>query len=123
DVKEGRWYASAVEWAYENGLTSGMSEDTVGVGQYVTREQLAAFLTRYAQFIKKNTNGRADLTVFKDNGKISDWAKDSVSFMVYKGFISGMDATTLDPKGTATRAQMAVIINAYMSEYGLNVFA
>ena len=123
DVKEGSWYASAVEWAYDNGLTSGMSEDSFGVGQYITREQLAAFLTRYAQFTKKNTAGRADLSVFKDAGKISDWAKDSVSWMVYKGFISGMDASTLDPKGTATRAQMAVLINAYMSEYGLDVFA
>ncbi len=123
DVKEGSWYASAVEWAYENSLTSGMSEDSFGVGQYITREQLAAFLTRYAQYIKKNTTGRADLSVFKDQAKISDWAKESVSFMVYKGFISGMDETTLDPKGTATRAQMAVIITAYMKEYGLNVFA
>lgn len=123
DVKADSWYGPAVEWAYENALTSGMSNDTFGVGQYITREQLAAFLTRYAQYTKKNTTGRTDLSVFKDAGKISDWAKDSVSWMVYKGFISGMDATTLDPKGTATRAQMAVLINGYMNEYGLNVFA
>lgn len=123
DVKADSWYGPAVQWAYENGLTSGMSEDSFGVGQYITREQLAAFLTRYAQFTKKNTQGRADLSVFKDAGKISDWAEDSVSWMVYKGFISGMDASTLDPKGTATRAQMAVLINAYMNEYGLNVFS
>ncbi|MBQ4560911.1 MAG: S-layer homology domain-containing protein [Clostridia bacterium] len=122
DVKEGSWYATAVEWAYDNGLTSGMSEDSFGTGQAITREQLAAFLTRFAQFTKKNTNGRADLSIFKDSAKISDWAKDSVSWMVYKGFISGMDETTLDPKGTATRAQMAVLITAYMGEYGLNVF-
>ncbi len=123
DVKPDSWYGPAVEWAYENGLTSGMSEDSFGVGQYITREQLAAFLTRYAQFTKKNTAGRADLSVFKDAGKVSGWAEDSVAWMVYKGFISGMDAATLDPKGTATRAQMAVLINAYMNEYGLDVFA
>ena len=123
DVKADSWYGPAVEWAYENGLTSGMSEDSFGVGQYITREQLAAFLTRYAQFTKKNTAGRADLSVFKDAGKVSGWAEDSVAWMVYKGFISGMDAATLDPKGTATRAQMAVLINAYMNEYGLDVFA
>ncbi len=123
DVKADSWYGPAVEWAYENSLTSGMSEDRFGTGQAITREQLAAFLTRFAQYTKKNTQGRADLSVFKDSAKISDWAKDSVSWMVYKGFISGMDETTLDPKGTATRAQMAVLITAYMKEYGLNVFA
>ncbi len=123
DVKADSWYGPAVEWAYEKGLTSGMSEDSFGTGKAITREQLATFLTRYAEYSKKNTEGRTDLTVFKDAGKVSDWATESVSWMVYKGFISGMDATTLDPKGTATRAQMAVIIKAYMTEYGLNVFA
>ncbi len=123
DVKKDSWYASAVEWAYQNGLTSGMSEDSFGVGNAITREQLATFLTRFASFTHKNTSGRADLTVFKDNAKISDWAKDGVSWMVYKGFMKGMDETTLDPRGTATRAQMAVLIANYMGEYRLSVFS
>lgn len=123
DVKKGSWYAPAVEWAYKNGLTSGMSETRFGVGQSVTREQLATFLTRYAGFIHKNTAGRADLSIFKDRAKISDWAEDSVSWMVYKGFMKGMDETTLDPRGTATRAQMAVLISSFMGEYRLSVFS
>lgn len=123
DVKEGSWYASAVEWAYQNGLTSGMSEERFGVGQAVTREQLAAFLTRYAEYIHKNTKGRTDLGGFSDAGKISSWAKESVSWMVYKGFMKGMDDNRFEPKGKATRAQMAVLINNFMSEYRLDVFS
>lgn len=47
DVKEGKWYYDDVLWAYENGITSGVSKDKFGVGQPCTREQVVAFLHNY----------------------------------------------------------------------------
>lgn len=122
DVKEGSWFAPAVEWAYENGLTSGISKDKFGTGQYVTREQLAVFMTRYAQYLTKLTREEASLKVFSDYSDISSWALDSMSWMVAKGFINGTGSAKLSPKANATRAQMAQIIMSFMNEYGLNLY-
>lgn len=47
DVKEGKWYYNDVLWAYENGITSGVSKDKFGVGQPCTREQVVAMLHNY----------------------------------------------------------------------------
>lgn len=47
DVKEGKWYYDDVLWAYENGITSGVSKDKFGVGQPCTREQVVAMLHNY----------------------------------------------------------------------------
>lgn len=47
DVKDGKWYYDDVLWAYENGITSGVSKDKFGVGQPCTREQVMAMLHNY----------------------------------------------------------------------------
>lgn len=122
DVKADDWFAPAVEWAYQNGLTSGISETKFGSGQAVTREQLAVFMTRYAKYLTQLTKGEADLSQFNDRDQISDWAESSMSWMVYKGFINGTGNGNLSPKATASRAQMAQIIMNFTNEYGLNLY-
>jgi N-acetylmuramoyl-L-alanine amidase len=52
DVKEGKWYYDDVLWAYENGITSGVSKDKFGVGQPCTREQVVAFLHNYDKYLE-----------------------------------------------------------------------
>ncbi len=109
DVIKGAWYAPAVAWAYENGYTGGMSADTFGTNQNITREQLARFFYVYAEKNGIGVSGRADLSAFTDAGKISDWARDCVEWAVDAGLISGMSPTTIGPRGNATRAQAARI--------------
>ena len=109
DVIKGAWYAPAVAWAYENGYTGGMSADTFGTTNNITREQLARFFYVYAEKNGIDTTGRADLSAFTDAGKISSWAKDCVAWAVDCGLISGMTPTTIGPRGNATRAQAARI--------------
>ncbi len=109
DVIKGSWYASAVAWAYENGYTGGMSADTFGTNNNITREQLARFFYVYAEKNGNDVTGRADLSAFTDAGKISDWAHDCVEWAVDAGLISGMSPTTIGPRGNATRAQAARI--------------
>ena len=109
DVKMNQWYSAAVAWAYENGYTGGMSETRFGTNEKITREQLARFFYVYAEKNGIDVSGRADLTVFTDAKKISNWAKDCVAWAVDAGLISGMTAVTVGPKGNATRAQAARI--------------
>ena len=112
-MKFGEWYANAVNWAAKNNLVAGYGGGRFGPSDPVTREQLAAILNKYTQFKKYDTKTKADLNQFKDNSKISNWAREAVQWAVANSLISGVGDGILDPKGTATRAQLAVILRAY----------
>ena len=109
DVPVGQWYSGAIAWSVAQGYVKGVGADRFGRGQNITREQLARLFCVYAEDIGMDVSGRADLTVFKDEPKVSDWAYEQISWAVDTGLISGMTADTLSPRGNATRAQTARI--------------
>ena len=112
DVKAS-WYIKALKWAYEYKYTSGTSDTTFGPNDPVTREQLAVFLYSYSQKKGYDVSELADISGYTDAGKISKWARTGVQWAIAAGMISGTSETTLSPKDTATRAQVAVIIMNY----------
>lgn len=116
DVKDDDWYGDAVRWAERAGVVSGTSATTFAPNAAITREQLAAILMNYANYKHENTSARADLSKYSDVGKISSWANDIMAWAVSKGYISGMTATTLAPQGSATRAQVAAILQRYLAD-------
>ena len=110
DVKNGKWYYDAITWAAANDVTKGISADTFGIGGKVTREQLAQFLMNYAKKCGYDTSARADISKFPDSDKISSWAKEAVSWANANGIVNGKvkkGVNYLDPKGNATRAEVA----------------
>ena len=113
DVSASDWYADAVAWASANGVVSGYENGGFGPGDPVTREQLAAILYRYAQLSGKDTGKSADLSGYTDSVTISAWAPQALKWAVGSGLISGTGASTLSPRGSATRAQIAVILQNY----------
>ena len=113
DVPSGKWYSAAVAWAVAEGYVSGVSEGVFGLGQNITREQLARLLYLYSEKQGADVEARADLSIFTDEASISEWAYDNVSWAVAKGLISGMKPTELGARGTATRAQAARIFMMY----------
>lgn len=113
DVQNGKFYTTAVTWAAENGIVSGIGNNKFNPNGNVTREQMAAFLYRYAQKKGKDTTARADLSIFPDHGRISSYAVEALSWANAAKLISGTannGVTLLDPKGNATRAQVASIL-------------
>ncbi|MBQ4054477.1 MAG: S-layer homology domain-containing protein, partial [Clostridia bacterium] len=114
DVAVGKWYSSAIEWAYQNGYTSGIAEGVFGYKNDVTREQLATFLYTYSVNKGYIITGRADLSGYGDFDRIHSWARDAVSWAVHYGLISGTSATTLAPRASATRAELALIVKNYV---------
>lgn len=122
DVLSDTYYSKAVEWARVNGITGGVSENEFAPLKKLTRQELSVFMTVFAKFIKKNTSGRADLTNYKDISSISEWAYDAMSWMVHKGYITGVGDNLISPQSVATRAQAAQIVTNFMKEYGLNIF-
>ena len=112
DVKKGDYYAAPVEWAARYGIVSGTGKNTFSPNQKVTREQMAAFLYRYAKAIgnAEISNG-TEILRFPDTGDVSDWAKEAMTWAVDKKIINGSDGK-LDPQGTATRAQVAQVVRS-----------
>ena len=116
DVKEGQWYAEAVRWAAGEGIVNGVSETEFAPNAAVTREQLAAILHRYAQHkgydvsIGESTN----ILSYSDFASISEYAISAMQWACGEGIITGVTESTLEPQGTATRAQSAAILMRFI---------
>ncbi|MBQ4561540.1 MAG: S-layer homology domain-containing protein [Clostridia bacterium] len=114
DVKVNQWYSRAIAWAKTYNITSGVSENIFGLGQAVTREQLATFIKNYLVHTGSEVIIEGSLDGFEDADKVSDWAKDGITFCVSNGIIQGKTETTLDPKGYATRAELAQMLSQFL---------
>ena len=112
DLKEDKWYTDAVNWATENELVSGYTDGTFKADTVITRQQMVAILYKYAQLNGYDTTVRGDLSEFSDAEEISSYAVDAMRWAVGNHLISGT-GKGLDPKGTATRGQIAVILQAF----------
>ena len=110
DVKADMWYTDAIVWANANGIVAGYDDSTFGLGNSITREQLAAILYRYAQMKGYDVTEKADLTGYADSAAISGYAVEAMQWANANGIVNGMTATTLAPQGTATRAQVATML-------------
>ena len=113
DVTGGKYYTDAVAWASANKIVNGVTATAFAPDTPITREQMAAILYRYAQYKKYDTSKTADLSAFTDASAVGDFAADAMKWANGSAFITGTTATTLSPKGTATRAQVATILMRY----------
>ncbi len=112
DVGEDTWYADAVAWGYENEIVKGMSDTQFAPDESVTREQMVTFLYRYAKYVGVDVSASEDASIsdYTDADSISAYASDSMLWAIENGIINGMGDNTLEPLGTATRAQVAKVI-------------
>ena len=114
DVPAGAYYAKAVAWASDKGIVAGYSETQFGPEDTITREQLAVILNRYATYKGYNTSKTADLAAFQDADQISEWARVPVQWANAMKLLNGRTSTTLAPKGSATRAEVAKILVTFL---------
>ena len=110
DVAKGKWFHNAIEWAAANEIASGVGNGKFNPNGLLTRQDLSLMIYKYAKNIGVDVSGQKDLSSFADFSKISSYAKVSMQWACYAGLISGTSATTVSPKGTATRSQAALII-------------
>ena len=100
----GNAYAKGMEWAIRNGVSNGSDPE----GK-ITREQLATMLWRYAG--SPSVSGR--MTGFVDADQISGYAENAMLWATKAGIIGGKGNGQLDPKGYATRAEVAAMLMRY----------
>ncbi len=109
DVAGGQYYAKAVAWAAANGIVSGYGNGSFRPEDFITREQLAVMLWRYAG----SPAGTGNLDGFTDGNKVGTWAVDALQWAVGQKLISGKGGGILDPGGKASRAEVAAILMRY----------
>lgn len=115
DVDGNAWYADAVAWAATAGVVTGSNGNFNPDGE-ITREQLATMLYRFANLLNLNTAASANaLNGFADGGEVSGWAADAMAWCIDNGIINGVGNDSLAPDSTATRAQVAVILQRFIN--------
>lgn len=118
DVPTGQWYSDAIAWATEKGIFEGYGNGTFGPNDPITREQLAAIFYRYASHKGYDTSAVGSLEQFSDKDKASSWALDALKWAIGSGLMNGK-GDTLDPTGTATRAEIAAMLHRFVNKYNL----
>jgi hypothetical protein len=113
DVPAGQWYSNAIAWASENGLVTGTGGDEFSPETELTRQDMAVLFTRYAGFTGKNLPAVREGETFTDEAEIAGYAKQAVADFNRAGLIGGVDGA-FDPRGIATRAQLAVMLHRYI---------
>ena len=114
DVPEGQWFSQAIAWAKEADVVNGKPGNLYGTEDPVTREELAAICCRYAQHTGKDLGAPADIGLYDDSSQVQDWAKESVSLLIGSGILNGKEGNRIDPGGTATRAEIAAILERFI---------
>lgn len=115
DVDSGAWYAEAVRWATSEKIMSGYGYGKFGPGDAMTREQLVTIMYRYAQYKGVDVSIGEDTNIlsYDDALTVSEFAIPAMQWAVGSGTVGGRTNTTLNPKDTATRAEIATIIMRY----------
>ena len=115
DVQADVWYAEAVGWAAANKVVTGYADGTFRPNAAVTREQAAAILYRYAQSkgIDVSVGENTNILSYVDVQQASEYAIPALQWAVGAGVLNGKNGGRLAPTGTATRAEIAAIMQRW----------
>lgn len=115
DVQADAWYAEAVGWAASSKVVTGYADGTFRPNAAVTREQAAAILYRYAQSkgIDVSVGENTNILSYVDVQQASEYAIPALQWAVGAGVLNGKNGGRLAPTGTATRAEIAAIMQRW----------
>ena len=108
DVPVGAWYEKYVCIAADEGLVNGIEDDRFGVGERISRQDMAVMIYRLLGI--KNTAPKPAELSFTDSGQISDYASEAVGALAGSGMVNGVGDGLFVPLGTATRAEAAQMV-------------
>ena len=112
----GKWYEDAINWAASHGIVAGYTDGRFGVNDPVKRQDLVAIMYKYAAYKGYDTALNGDISKFADKATISTYAENGMKWGVGHSIISGIkdgNNVNAQPKASANRAQLAVILKAF----------
>ncbi len=120
DVKSGAWYAGYVGWAAKTGVVDGYPDGTFRPDKAITRQEMAAVMSRYIEYSDVNMPRQSTApVVFTDDDKIASWAEEYVETLRRAGIFNGDSNGNVNPASNITRAETATIIKNYFDAVGL----
>ncbi|MDD3022986.1 MAG: S-layer homology domain-containing protein [Syntrophomonadaceae bacterium] len=108
------YYGKYIAWAAENGIISGYGNGRFGPDDQITREQMAAILYRFADFLGVFPDSMDTILDYHDADSISDYAKTAALYCQTTGVIGGRTGEVFAPQETVTRAEVATIIQRFV---------
>jgi hypothetical protein len=114
DVESGQYYTAYVEWAKDNGIVNGVGDNLFAPNANVSRQDFAVLLMRYADFAQKQFPSTRQFSVFSDDADIADYAKNAIQTLYNGGIINGVGGDAINPKGPATRAEVAAMLHRFI---------
>ena len=115
DIQPGKWYTGPVVSLYEKGIIAGRPDGTFGVNDPITNQEMAVMISRSLEALAVELEAERSYVPFVDADTISSFAQDAVKELYEVGIISGMPDGTYRPKDSATRAQVAVIVDRILT--------
>ncbi|MFS0868676.1 S-layer homology domain-containing protein [Paenibacillus xylanilyticus] len=117
DIPVDNYSYKYVEAAIKAGLIKGLGNGTFGLGQNLSREDMAVLFARSLSYTAGSdiTVGKGSQLTFTDANSIADYAKDSVAVAVELGLINGNGNGTFNPQGNASREQVALVASKFLS--------
>lgn len=115
DVVEGSYYEKAVIWAEQNVIVKGISDTEFAPDVEITREQMSAIMHRFAKYMKYDVSVGDDTNIlsYEDFAEISEYAIPSMQWAVGTGLMKGQTDSTLNPRATTTRAEVATLLQRF----------
>lgn len=110
DLESGAWYVPYIMIAKEQGIVNGIDEVTFGVGQRITRQDMAVMTSNAIKAKNVSLKAVNIYSEFADDSEIADYAADAIKALFEAGIINGKGENNFDPSGSATRAEAAKII-------------
>lgn len=114
DVKSNDWYYQSVQYAYDNGLFSGVSHDSFAPSDSMDRSMLVTVLH---SLDGKPAAGKGGFTDVADGA----WYANAVAWAAEHGIVSGVSGSAFAPNGAITREQLAVMLYRYAQYKGYDV--
>lgn len=116
DESPDAWYAPYLAAARQIGLVTGYDDGRFGVGEQITRQDMAVMAYRAVGLMGKSLPEAVEAAAFRDSSEISGYAAEAVAALQQAGILSGMEDGSFAPAGTASRAQAAKIIAGLMDK-------
>ena len=117
DVLKGVWYTNAVDWAAANGIVMGYGDGSFRPMKAITREEMATILSRYAAFKGYDEALAGSMEIYNDKTLVAGWAKKGMTWAVGAKVLRGKSGDLLDPKGNATRAEVAEMLKNFCETF------
>jgi len=114
DVLSGEYFSDAADWAKEVGIANGTGGGLFSPNDNITREQLVTIIAQFARHMGIDTSASGAENTFADSADISNWAADAVAWAQSVGIVSGKPGNVFDPKGQATRAEVAAVLMRFI---------